>query len=101
MSEWPRPWMLKTCAVLAAASMAGLLGHPALAGAPPSPADSLTGKLVITGASTLAPLIAEIGKRFEILHPAVRIDVQTGGSSRGIADVRRFILGAKRSRAVD
>lgn len=88
MSEWPRLWMLKTWAVLAAVSMAGLLGHPALAGAPPSPADSLKGKLVITGASTLAPLIAEIGKRFESLHPAVRIDVQTGGSSRGIADVR-------------
>lgn len=34
----------------------------------------------------MAPLIAEIGKRFEHLHPGTRIDVQTGGSSRGIAD---------------
>jgi len=49
----------------------------------------VTGKLVVTGASTLAPLVAEIGKRFERLHPAVRIDVQTGGSSRGIADARQ------------
>jgi phosphate transport system substrate-binding protein len=51
--------------------------------------DQLTGKLVITGASTLAPLIAEIGKRFENLYPGVRIDVQSGGSSRGVADARQ------------
>lgn len=51
-------------------------------------ADALAGKLVITGSSTMAPLVAEIGKRFEALHPGVRVDVQTGGSSRGIADTR-------------
>lgn len=44
-------------------------------------------KLVITGSSTMAPLVAEIGKRFETLHPGSRVDVQTGGSSRGVADV--------------
>ncbi len=44
------------------------------------------GKLVITGSSTMAPLVSEIGKRFEMLHPGTRVDVQTGGSSRGIAD---------------
>ena len=44
------------------------------------------GKLVITGSSTMAPLLLEIGKRFEATHPNTRIDVQTGGSSRGIAD---------------
>lgn len=46
-------------------------------------------RLVLTGSSTVAPLAAEIGKRFESIHPGVRIDVQTGGSSRGIADARR------------
>lgn len=51
--------------------------------------DQLSGKLVITGASTLAPLITEIGKRFENLYPKVRVDVQTGGSSRGVADARQ------------
>ncbi len=49
----------------------------------------LKGKLVLTGSSTVAPLVAEIGKRFETLHSDVRIDVQTGGSSRGIADARQ------------
>ena len=46
-------------------------------------------KLVITGSSTIAPLMAEIGKRFESQHPGIRIDVQTGGSSRGVADTRK------------
>ncbi|MGH8615728.1 MAG: phosphate ABC transporter substrate-binding protein [Gammaproteobacteria bacterium] len=45
-------------------------------------------KLVLTGSSTIAPLVAEIAKRFEQQNPGVRVDVQTGGSSRGIADAR-------------
>lgn len=49
---------------------------------------ALSGKLTITGSSTVAPLVAEIAKRFEKLNPEVRIDVQTGGSSRGIGDAR-------------
>ena len=47
-----------------------------------------SGKLVLTGSSTVAPLAAEIGKRFEAAHPGVRISVQAGGSGRGIADAR-------------
>ena len=31
----------------------------------------------------------EIGKRFESLHPEVRVNVQMGGTSRGIADARK------------
>ncbi len=50
--------------------------------------NQLQGKLVLTGSSTVAPLAAEIGKRFESKYPDVRVDVQTGGSSRGMADVR-------------
>jgi len=46
-------------------------------------------RLVLTGSSTIAPLASELGKRFESLHPGVRVDVQMGGSSRGIADARR------------
>ena len=43
-------------------------------------------KLTLTGSSTVAPLASEIAKKFEAEHPDVRIDVQTGGSSRGLAD---------------
>ena len=45
-------------------------------------------KLIITGASTAAPLVAEIAKRFESENKGVRIDVQSGGSSRGVNDAR-------------
>ena len=44
--------------------------------------------LQLSGSSTVGPLVAEIGKRYEQLHNHVRIDVQTGGSSRGIADAK-------------
>lgn len=48
---------------------------------------AVEGRLMITGSSTVAPLVSEIAKRFESRHPGVRIEVQTGGSSRGVADV--------------
>lgn len=48
----------------------------------------LSERLVVTGSSTVAPLVAEIGKRFEAVE-GVRVDVQTGGSSRGVADARQ------------
>jgi len=82
-------FMLKKYTALVALSTAVLMCIPVPARAQNTAADQLTGKLVVTGASTLAPLIAEIGKRFESLNPAVRIDVQSGGSSRGVADARQ------------
>lgn len=45
--------------------------------------------ITATGASTIAPLMAEIGKSFEKANPHVRVDVQSGGTSRGISDVRQ------------
>ena len=48
--------------------------------------NSKSTKLTLTGSSTVAPLVGEIVKRFEAENPEVRIDVQTGGSSRGLAD---------------
>lgn len=45
-------------------------------------------QLVVTGSSTVAPVLSEIAKRYESLHPDIRIDVQTGGSSRGLKDAR-------------
>lgn len=75
-------YFTRTCRVLLACSMFCL---PSLV--LPSFAKDIEGKLIINGSSTMAPLVSEIGKRFESLHPDTRIDVQTGGSSRGMADV--------------
>jgi phosphate transport system substrate-binding protein len=51
-------------------------------------AQAAENKLVLTGSSTIAPLMSEVGKRFEKANPGVQIDVQSGGSSRGVNDVR-------------
>jgi len=45
-------------------------------------------KITITGSSTVAPLLSEIAKSFEKQNADFRIDVQSGGSSRGISDTR-------------
>ena len=62
------------------------LGFGWLAGA-----NAASQRLVLTGSSTVAPLVGEIARRFESANPGVRIDVQTGGSSRGINDTRNGI----------
>lgn len=46
------------------------------------------GKLVVTGSSTLLPLVGEIAKRFQSRHAGVEISVSGGGSGKGVADVR-------------
>jgi phosphate transport system substrate-binding protein len=47
----------------------------------------LSGKLLITGSSTMGPMIEELGQRFRKRHPGVTITVEIGGSARGTADV--------------
>lgn len=56
-----------------------------------TPSTPLQGKLVLTGSSTVAPLVTEMAKRYEAKHSGARIDVQSGGSSRGIADARQGV----------
>ncbi len=45
-------------------------------------------KLTITGSSTMCPMITEIGKNFKMIHHEVQVEVQCGGSDRGIRDLR-------------
>jgi phosphate transport system substrate-binding protein len=87
--ETRRRRVLDRCArgLLALAGL-GLLGLLVTAGCTRADADQ---RVVLTGSSTVAPLMAEIGKRFEAQRPGARVDVQTGGSSRGVADVRRGV----------
>lgn len=79
-----RDFILVMCACLAAFS----IGCSKDNGASEA---GLKGKLTLTGSSTVAPLAAEFAKRFEQLHPGTRIDVQSGGSGKGIADARTGI----------
>jgi phosphate transport system substrate-binding protein len=49
----------------------------------------LSGELIVNGSSTMAPMLMEIGKRFEALHPGTRIVVLGDATAVGISDVRQ------------
>ncbi len=57
----------------------------------PESTEEVATELRLSGSSTIAPLMLEIAGRFEKQHPGVTVDVQTGGSGKGIADVRTGI----------
>lgn len=69
---------------------------PLCAGAPAARADGPAGgvgrhpavSLRISGSSTMCPLIAAIAERYRSVKPDVAIEVQCGGSDRGIKDIR-------------
>ncbi|MEL6601998.1 MAG: phosphate ABC transporter substrate-binding protein [Cyanobacteria bacterium J06614_10] len=46
------------------------------------------GQLILSGSSTVAPLMTTIAERYQSEHPDVVIHIQTGGSNQGVADVR-------------
>lgn len=50
--------------------------------------DAPSGRISVVGSSSISALLGEMGKAYESAHPGIRIDVQSGGSSRGIMDVR-------------
>ena len=41
---------------------------------------------MITGSSTIEPLVQEIAQRYEIEHPQVEVEVEAGGSGQGLTD---------------
>lgn len=72
------------------------IGHPIMGGATALIMGLITAAAVaqerttitVTGSSTIAPIILEMARAYEQKTPGVRVDVQTGGTSRGIADAR-------------
>ena len=82
----------KACALIAVLSTAligaGCFDKNAKQKRQPIAPEKLQGKIRLAGSSTMAPLVEALGKRFQKLHPEVAIEVATGGSSRGVHDVR-------------
>ncbi|MCE3262439.1 MAG: phosphate transporter substrate-binding protein [Pseudoduganella sp.] len=60
----------------------------AAAGADPASPRLHQTRLQIAGSSTMAPLLTEIAAKYRLLHPDVFIDVDLGGSQRGLDAVR-------------
>jgi phosphate transport system substrate-binding protein len=54
----------------------------------PPLAGAQTSTLIVTGASTMYPLMTDIARRFEQQHPGLSIDVRSGGTGQGLADLR-------------
>src|SRR5260221_12423948 len=74
---------------LRSAALALLSLVPPLAGAQTSAGTNLPPKsLLVTGSSTVYPLMTDIVRRFEGLNPRVSIVVRSGDSAKGIADRR-------------
>jgi phosphate transport system substrate-binding protein len=48
--------------------------------------EPLTGRLVISGSSTMAPLVVAISKLFGVRHPGVTVTVKTSASEQGAED---------------
>jgi phosphate transport system substrate-binding protein len=69
------------CRPMRAIAFALLLLVPATAGAQTRP-------LVLSGSSTIYPLMMDVVRRFERTHPGVSIEVRSGGSGQGLADLR-------------
>jgi phosphate transport system substrate-binding protein len=46
----------------------------------------LEGRITISGAFALYPLVVKWGEEFQKLHPKVKVDVNAGGAGKGIAD---------------
>jgi phosphate transport system substrate-binding protein len=62
-----------------------------IAGAPHAQSGNskpVQGKLTLSGAFLLQPLMADIARRFESSHPGVKIDVRGSGTPQGVADLR-------------
>lgn len=45
-------------------------------------------KLHIVGSTTMGPLLKEIAAKYHLVHPEVAVEVELGGSARGLMDVR-------------
>ena len=45
-------------------------------------------KIIVSGSSTISPLISDIARRFESVNPGTAIEVRAHGSGKGVAELR-------------
>jgi phosphate transport system substrate-binding protein len=73
----PTRWLL-VCGLLLGSVSAGC-----------QPQERKVRNLVLSGSAGMVPLLRDMGKRYEAEHAGVRVDVQGGGSTRGVSDARQ------------
>jgi phosphate transport system substrate-binding protein len=52
------------------------------------PSSDAATRFLVTGSSTVAPILQEVAEALEASDPSLRIEVETGGSGRGIKDAK-------------
>jgi phosphate transport system substrate-binding protein len=55
-------------------------------GPPATPGGELQGKIRVSGAWALYPMMVKWAEEFQKIHPKVRIDLSAGGAGKGVAD---------------
>ncbi|KQX01926.1 hypothetical protein ASC94_04915 [Massilia sp. Root418] len=74
-----------TLAAAAALLLAAAAQYHAAAPAAAAPPQ----RLRVAGSYTMAPLMADVARRFQRYHPGIRIEIDTGGSASGLEAVRQ------------
>lgn len=64
------------------------MGFVSVADAVSAPPCLHSPRLHISGSTTMGPLLREISAKYRLLHPEVTIEVELGGSLRGLEEVR-------------
>jgi phosphate transport system substrate-binding protein len=78
--------LLLVCILLAACNRDSASSDEQISSGPASA--EIGGSLHLTGSNTGAPLLSEIARRFQALHPKVEIKIDMGGTARGLRDIR-------------
>lgn len=56
-----------------------------------TPKSEAATRYLVTGASTIAPILQKVAERLEAQDPRLRIEVETGGTGRGIKDTKESL----------
>ncbi len=84
---WKLPLCLSLCMVWAVSGCQSGAEHASSDKARASRVSSLRGRISVSGAFALYPLMVRWSEEFRALHPKVRIDISAGGAGKGITDV--------------
>jgi phosphate transport system substrate-binding protein len=83
-------FLLVTLPTLASAEYAGAGGRPSV---DPgilayTPAEGVSGKMVVAGSTTMEPLLLQLASRFRQVYPDAKVFIQAQGTEKGLAQFR-------------
>jgi phosphate transport system substrate-binding protein len=79
--------MLKTTRLFAAGLLLALVFNACAPAPAPMNGEALQGKITVSGAFALYPLMTRWAEEFQRLNPDVRFDIASGGAGKGMSDI--------------